>query len=103
MNTIKELKDLEAVRESIQSKINLRRHHEGPQVIISAGEYEEGGLARQLVAAFLEAAAKANMLNLAVKLCDAPAGEVKTIVNGEEKTYTDVTVDKVAEIFATVA
>ena len=48
MNTIKELKDLEAVRESMQSKINLRRHHEGPQVIISAGEYEEGGLARQL-------------------------------------------------------
>ena len=60
MNTIKELKDLEAVRESMQSKINLRRHHEGPQVIISAGEYEEGGLARQLVAAFLEEAAKAN-------------------------------------------
>ena len=59
MNTIKELKDLEAVRESMQSKINLRRHHEGPQVIISAGEYEEGGLARQLVAAFLEEAAKA--------------------------------------------
>lgn len=103
MNTIKDFKELEAVYESMQSQINLRRHHEGPQVIISAGEYEEGGLARQLVAAFLGEAARVNMLNLAVKLCDAPAGEVKTIVNGEEKTYTDVTVDKVPEIFATVA
>ena len=100
---MKTIQELEAVRESMQSQINLRRHHEGPQVIISAGDYAEGGLARQLVAAFLCEAGKANMLNLAVRLFDAPEGEVKTLVHGEEKTYTDVTVDKVAEIFATLA
>lgn len=100
MNTIKEL---DAVRDSMQSQINLRRHHEGPQVVVAAGDYQEGGLARQLVAAFLDAAGKANMLNLAVKLFDAPEGEVKTVVDGVETTYTDVTVEKVAEIFATIA
>lgn len=101
---MKTIKELDAVRDSMQSQINLRRHHEGPQVVISAGDYAVDGLARKLVAAFQAEAGKANMLNLAVKLCDASEGEVKTVLTtGEEKTYTDVTVEKVAEIFATLA
>lgn len=101
---MKNIQELETIYNEMQSQVNLRRHHEGPQVVIAAGDYAVDGLARKLVAAFQAEAGKVGMLNLAVKLCDAPAGAVKAVkANGEEKDYADVTVEQVAEIFATLA